>query len=182
MGSPELVECIIRDGEDPEAAVDRFIAAADDNGDGVISFVEFAVAAAVDPTLSAIDQTLTAALARVPRDAPAEARGRFGRKPPGERFDSMRMSCLEWEAALGCAPGGDDDEAEECDLAVLEAQEARVDGRLLVVLRGGWAIARCEPVTDALRYAYLEYSSLRLGGDLIFKVLSKVVDGKTKAA
>ena len=96
----------------------------------------------------------------------------------------MMATCLEWEVALGCAPppGGDDDEAEECDLAVLEQQEALVDGRLLVVLRGGWEIARCEPVTEALRYAYTEYSSLRLGGDLIFKLLSKVVDGKARGS
>ena len=186
--SPELVEYVSREGEDAEAAVDRFIAAADDNGDGVISFVEFAAAAAADPTLRDMDEALTAALARVAasadEDAPVKSPGRFGRKPPGERFDSMRKTCLEWEAALGCAPppGEDDGEAEECDLAVLEAQEALVDGRLLVVLRGGWEIARCEPVTDALRYAYLEYSSLRLGGDLIFKLLSRVVDGKAKAA
>ncbi len=199
LRAPELVDYIRQDGEEEEAAVDRFIAAADDNGDGVISFVEFAAAAAADPTLSAMDEALTSALARTAaegRGAEAEKEnggggdggesrgGRFGRKPPGERFDSMRRTCLEWEAALGCAPppGGDDDEAEECDLEVLEQQEALVDGRLLVVLRGGWEIARCEPVTDALRYAYLEYSSLRLGGDLIFKLLSKVVDGKANKA
>ena len=197
LRSPELAAYIVRgeDGEDPEAAVDRFIATADENGDGVISFIEFAAAAAADPTLNSMDEALSAALARTAegagRDgdgsgegAPVRTRGRFGRKRPDERFESMMATCLEWEVALGCAPppGGDDDEAEECDLAVLEQQEALVDGRLLVVLRGGWEIARCEPVTEALRYAYTEYSSLRLGGDLIFKLLSKVVDGKARSS
>ena len=62
--SPELVAIIRTEGEDDEAAVDRFMATADDNGDGVISFLEFAMAAATDPSLRLVDEALSAALAQ----------------------------------------------------------------------------------------------------------------------
>ena len=100
LRSPELAAYIVRgeDGEDPEAAVDRFIATADENGDGVISFIEFAAAAAADPTLNSMDEALSAALARTAEGAggdgdgsgegaPVRTRGRFGRKRPDERFE-----------------------------------------------------------------------------------------------
>ena len=42
-------------------------------------------------------------------------------------------------------------------------------------LRRAFAGSRCAQISDALRVCYLEYSPLRLGGDLIFKLLKRIV-------
>ena len=47
--------------------------------------------------------------------------------------------------------------------------------RLKLVLLGSFVGARCQPVADALRVCYEEYSPLRFGGDIIFRVLKRVV-------
>jgi len=49
------------------------------------------------------------------------------------------------------------------------------DDRMLLVLKGAFAGSRCAQISDALRVCYLEYSPLRLGGDLIFKLLKRIV-------
>ena len=97
-------------------------------------------------------------------------RGRFGRQSPDQRFDAMLAQCLQWEEELGCGP-------DACELD--EGDGDGEDGRLLQVLKGSFAGARCQPVADALRVCYLEYSPLRLGGDLIFKLLKRVVAAQT---
>ena len=86
----------------------------------------------------------------------------------------MLATCLEWEETLGCAPA-----MTECDLEERAAFEDQ-EGRLVKVLRGSFEGARCPPVAEALRVCYMEYSPLRLGGDIIFKLLGKVVDGQVK--
>ena len=46
------------------------------------------------------------------------------------------------------------------------------------LMLGSFEGARCEPVAKALRVCYEEYSPLRFGGDLIFRVLKRVVNGR----
>jgi len=160
--SPELLALIRQDGEDDAAAAERFFGAADSDSDGSISFVEFANAAATEPRLQMADVALEAALQKARNRPATKRRGRFGRKSPDERFDEMISSCRQWEDDLGCAlpeEGGNNDE----------------ENRLLQVLKGSFAGARCEPVATALRVCYMEYSPLRMGGDLIFKLLKRVV-------
>ena len=171
LGSPELLALIRQDGEGDADAVARFMAAADEDGDGSISFTEFANAAAAEPRLQMADVALEAARVWASGKEGGKGGGAFGRKSPDERFDEMLSTCFEWEAALNWGPAG----AEAPDT---EADDE--DGRLLQVLKGSFAGARCPPVAEALKQVYVEYSPLRLGGDLIFKLLKRVVAAQTK--
>ena len=170
LRSPLLLDLIRNPDEDDEAVVERFMRAADSDEDGAISFVEFANAAAAEPRLQLADVALEAALARASGLPEEGRRGRFGRKSPEERFEAMLAQCVQWEEELGCDP-------ESCELGEGEGEE---DDRMLQVLVGSFAGARCPPVADALRVCYLEYSALRLGGDLIFKLLKRVVGAQLK--
>ena len=165
-----------------------FIAAADDNGDGVIRLRRFAAARrGSDARRHGRGAYHWRWRGRHRRgEAPKRRRrtgggdggvsGMDGRKPPGERFDSMRRTCLEWEALLGCAPlpaGRRRSISRSATSVRLEQQEALVDGRLLVVLQSPLGDRE---VRAGDRRAQIPEgaSSLRLGGDLIFKLLSKV--------
>ena len=212
--SPELVALIMRSSGDEgnggdavrggEAeAVDRFLAAADLDGDSEISFTEFAAAVSSEQFLSlaVANDALTAAAQNRQAAAASDAnaafstgpsgaflanrklrKGRGGggllgkRKSPEDRFDAMLDAVLEWEQDLGEGPvattndaNNDNDDDDDDD------DDVDDDDRLLVVLRGAFAGVHCAPVKEALRVCYLEYSALRLGGDLIFKLLKRIV-------
>ena len=193
LDSPALLE-LVRSGiaekdndtNNDDAVVDRFMALADENGDGVVSFVEFANAAATQPQLRLVDDALAAAFASSAatntnannnaNSDPKSKKGKrlFGRKPPEERFDEMLRQCLEWEERLGCAPDG---VAIECtiDVNLEQRSDDEEEDRLLQVLKGALVGARCDPLVEALKMCYLDYSPLRLGGDVIFKLLGRVV-------
>eukprot|EP00559_Dactyliosolen_fragilissimus_P003095 CAMPEP_0184867448 /NCGR_PEP_ID=MMETSP0580-20130426/26598_1 /TAXON_ID=1118495 /ORGANISM="Dactyliosolen fragilissimus" /LENGTH=280 /DNA_ID=CAMNT_0027367749 /DNA_START=571 /DNA_END=1413 /DNA_ORIENTATION=+ len=53
-------------------------------------------------------------------------------------------------------------------------------GRMVDVLKGCFAGAKNESIVNALKIVYMDYSALRLGGDLVFKLMTKVVNGKRK--
>mmetsp|Transcript_52934 Transcript_52934/g.158459 ORF Transcript_52934/g.158459 Transcript_52934/m.158459 type:complete len:369 (-) Transcript_52934:122-1228(-) len=72
-----------------------------------------------------------------------------------KRYDDMVSSFASWEDRV---PKG--------------------EGRMLDVLRGCFVGARNEEVAEALRIVYMDYSALRLGGDLVFKVMKKLVGSK----
>jgi len=74
-----------------------------------------------------------------------------------ERYDSMVQSFEEWEELI---PAG--------------------DGRMLEVLKGSFAGAKNEKIVQALKIVYMDYSALRLGGDLVFKLLSKLVERRQR--
>ena len=188
LASPELMALIYDDDDDDDndagAAVDRFMKLADENGDGVISFVEFAYAAATQPRLQLVSDALAALQSSSSvsgGEGKPKKRGMFGRKSPEERFEAMLKECLVWEQDLGCAPPPvpiDSDAGQECLVDVkLVGQKGDVDqdGRLLQVLKGSLVGIHCEPVVEALKMCYLDYSPLRLGGDVIFKLLKQVV-------
>jgi len=191
LESPELLALIgldIDSSRDIETNVDRFMALADENGDGTISFAEFANAVVSHPQFQLVDDALTAALLSSSSVLSTKKRGSvFGlRKSPEERFDAMLNQCLLWEECLGCSPNKitNANMGEECavDVQLLELQQKDDkkeddddDGRLLQVLKGSLIGARCKPLVEALKMCYLEYSPLRLGGDIIFKLLKQVV-------
>ena len=178
LRSPVLLDRIRAEGESDQAAVERFMSSADTDDDGQVSFVEFASAAASEPRLQMADLALDAAL-RAASESQGVAigggsgggkRSMFGRKAPGERFDDMLAECAVWEAQLDCTP-------DACDLPGDDDGGGGGDGddRMLLVLKGAFAGSRCAQISDALRVCYLEYSPLRLGGDLIFKLLKRIV-------
>lgn len=192
LQSPELLAVIREDDNsddyDDVAVVNRFMELADENRDGVISFVEFANAAATQPQLQLVDDALTAALlssSSLSSNAETKKkRGAFGiRKSPDERFDSMLEQCLQWEERLGCGPNMEETEC-TVDVNLQNAEDNSAnegdDSRLLQVLKGSMIGARCEPLVKALRMCYMDYSPLRFGGDVIFKLLGRVV--KTQIA
>jgi hypothetical protein len=78
-----------------------------------------------------------------------EKRQRFS-----ERYDEMLSQFMEWEDVM---PEG-------------EASSRRMD-----VVRGCFIGARNPPVVDALRVVYVDYSPLRVAGDIIFKLVSGVM-------
>lgn len=186
LASPEMLDMIKTTNdadESDEAAVDRFMATADDNDDGVISFVEFVNAAATQPSLRDVDQALALAMQSETSSSKSNKKssGFLGRKPPDERFDIMLEQCFEWEQSLNCGPtfmlDDSSPDAETCfvDLELKNEEVNEEDNRLLQVLKGSLVGARCQPVVEALKMCYLEYSPLRLGGDIIFKLLKGVV-------
>jgi len=91
-------------------------------------------------------------------------RSLFGRKSPDERFDAMLATCLEWQAALGVGSEGE-----------VEGEPGADESRLLQVLKGSLRGAQCDPLAEALKLCYMEYSPLRFAGDLIFGALKRVV-------
>lgn len=168
------------DEEDDAAAVDRFFESVDRDGDGTITFVEWAIASNEEPVLRLADEALSTALRMREQFDDAlskkkrERKGKLFRRSPEERFDSMLEDCLKWEIMLNCAEGSTVSATkEECPVG--DEDDDTDDSRLLKVLQGSFAGARCQPVVSALRECYLEYSALRLGGDLIFKLLKRVV-------
>lgn len=192
LTSPEMMDLVRKgfgeDGNesDDETAVDRFMDLADENGDGVVSFVEFVNAVAIRPEFGLVDDALSAALLS-PSVTEAggtqkKKRGTFGRKLPEDRFEEMVVQCKDWEIELGCSVDSDalgglvDSEDEECVVNVeVDKGSDKEDDRLLQVLTGALVGSRCEPVVDALKMCYLDYSPLRLGGDIIYKLLKRVV-------
>jgi len=166
--SPELLALIRRDGESDDDAVERFMSVVDANGDGVISFLEFSKAAAAN--LQMTGEVLAATLATMEAIEPVQRR-RFGRMTPDERFDRMLEACVSWRAEMDAIESA----AAEGGSAACTAPTEEQDDRFVRVLKGALDGASVEPLTSALRVCYLEYTPLRLGGDLIFKTLKRVV-------
>ena len=74
-----------------------------------------------------------------------------------KRFDGMVKSFEEWETAV---PSG--------------------DGRMIQVLNGCFAGAKNEEIVNALKIVYMDYSALRVGGNLVFKLMGKLVNTRKK--
>ena len=71
-----------------------------------------------------------------------------------ERYDNMVTTFKQWKAKV---PTG--------------------EGRRLDILRGCFVGAENEQVVGALKICYVDYSALRVGGDLIFKLMTALVNG-----
>jgi len=175
LDSPELLKLLQSDGEPGEAAVDRFLSAADTDGDGQVSFLEYCLYAASEGDVAFAGAQVQAALessVQKRRDAASnEPDAKHRRGTPTERFDGMLTTCLEWEEALQLADCTIEPDPEECEVE---------QGRFAMVLKGSFVGARNDKVAKALRLCYEEYSALRFGGDIIFAVLKRIVKAKLK--
>jgi hypothetical protein len=56
------------------------------------------------------------------------------------------------------------------------------DGRRLDILRGCFVGAESKEIVDALRIVYIDYSALRMSGDLIFRIMSALVGARQRRA
>jgi hypothetical protein len=72
-----------------------------------------------------------------------------------ERYDGMVERFREWKSLV---PSG--------------------DGRRLEILRGCFVGAESDEIVEALRVVYIDFSALRMSGDLIFKVMATLVGRK----
>lgn len=144
------------------AAAHRAFQAPDRDRNGELKREELVVSALLDrvPTL-----------ADIPPSVELEADGNISfeeTENPEERkrtkhsgqFDSMVEQFSEWEAKILDAGG---------------ASVASGNARLRTVLNGCFVGARTPGVVEALRIVYEDYPPLRLAGDLIFRLMKKVV-------
>jgi hypothetical protein len=74
------------------------------------------------------------------------------RRKFSDRYDEMLTQFVKWEQVM---PDG--------------------DGRRMDVVKGCFVGARNQPVVDALRIVYVDFSPLRVAGDIIFKLVSGVM-------
>jgi hypothetical protein len=98
------------------------------------------------------------------RNRDARGEGERRRAKSGERYDQMLVTFAEWMA---------------------RGEEARLIGaveneRLRAVLSGCFAGARNPHVVSALKILYEDHAPLRMGGDLIFSLMTRVVSRATK--
>lgn len=77
------------------------------------------------------------------------------KKKASAKYDSMVVAFGEWEDLV---PEG--------------------DGRMIEVLRGCFAGAKNEKVLNALKIVYTDYSAIRIAGDLVFKLMRRLVGSK----
>ncbi len=91
------------------------------------------------------------------RDAPARSDNKDQKKMRlNERYNMMVEQFREWKSLV-----------------------SNGDGRRLEVLRGCFVGAESKDIVEALRVVYLDYSALRMSGDLIFKVMAALVGRKS---
>lgn len=77
------------------------------------------------------------------------------KKKHSDKYDTMVMAFGEWEDPM-----------------------PNREGRRIDILRGCFVGARNEKVVDALKVVYMDYPALRIAGDLIFKLVSRLVSAK----
>lgn len=144
-----------------DLTIERFMAEADTDGDGDVSFTEFATYAASCEQLEAADlvDVLTAVMTA---RAPPEATSGSNKESPSLKFDKMLAAVDVWHGQLGA------------DLELLQ------ESRLGCVLVGCFAGAKVPEVVDALRICYTDFKPLRVAGDLIFKVIGEVFERRAK--
>jgi len=80
------------------------------------------------------------------------------KKKYSDRYDEMVESFEEWESLVTSG-----------------------DGRMIQVLEGCFAGAKNEKIVNALKIVYMDYSALRVGGDLVFKLMGKLVNRRKKS-
>jgi len=77
------------------------------------------------------------------------------KRKASDQYDSMVRAFGEWEDLV---PKG--------------------DGRMIEVLRGCFAGAKNDKVLNALKIVYTDYSAIRIAGDLIFKLMRRLIQHK----
>lgn len=89
-----------------------------------------------------------------------------------DRYDEMVKTFEEWETIIGPSSSSSDDNDD------INNNSNRKTGRMGQVLAGCFAGAKNERIVYALKIVYMDYSALRVGGDLVFKLMNKVVQRK----
>lgn len=142
--------------------LDDFLAVMDEDQEGLLDFERFMIGLqrCADDSCSVecdIPGVLTEIVKKMePREEEKNKSSLTERKQKySKRYDDMVSSFASWEDRI---PEG--------------------EGRMLDVLRGCFVGARNEKVVGALKIVYMDYSALRLGGDLVFKVMKKLVRSK----
>jgi hypothetical protein len=157
--------------------VDKLVAEMDRDGDNQISFVEFMLAATrllyIDNSDGGCGMAVKLAQAE---ESVMEATGKRGtgggasvlnpepvkaRTTPEEEFDYMLVSVRRWSEQM-----------EERRATSARPSEM---GRIERVLHGSIVGSRNEYIVKALRLCYTQYKPLRLMGDLIFKLMGRVM-------
>jgi len=154
-------------------SVSEFMSTVDDDNNDEISFEEFMVALikTTDDAKESINEILAmnndigceiveeydSSCVSVPPDAYAKY---------NDRYDNMLSTVSTWETQLG----GE------------EKKSASEMGRTERILYGCFAGAKDEEVVEALRAVYVDFTALRMAGDIIFKLLTKYLNSKNIAA
>ena len=201
LDDEELVDNFVSkadsDGDGSISFVEFVLASASTDGGGGLRLANAAANAALDEYRESKASAATAAgnaEGGSQRSQQASRASRVTSSTNGETFDEMLATCMTWEETILCrgvfsvsdliaAGGADVDEDGSMGLdgdgcATPEAALAAVQeegDRLVQVLLGTFAGGRTPEVAAALRVCYEEYTALRVGGDLIFRVLKTVV-------
>ena len=147
---------------------DAFIEQIEKNEDGKITFESFMVglqkctsSTGSDDECEVIcdlDEVLIEVVARMEPKEKAKRResAPVREKKHSDQYDSMVKSFEQWEGLIPTSG----------------------DGRLIQVLDGCFSGAKNEKIVAALKTVYMDYSALRIGGDLVFKLMRKLVERK----
>ena len=134
---------------------DDFLQSLNTDKKGELKFEEFMVVMQQCPSESSSPECNPATvLQEIAKRIPAtELTAACERKKKfAKRYDEMVESFVEWERYV---PGG--------------------EGRRLDVLRGCFVGARNQKVVEALKIVYMDYSALRMAGDTIYSLMSKLI-------
>jgi len=137
-------------------SVDRFMQEVDADGDGSITFLEFMLAASrilfsKKSSLRAGPEVVESLLS--PRESVEISEAELA-----SRFQDILVTVKSWEGSAA-------------------SKEVLSSGsRLSHVLAGLFAGAHLPELTDALEAMYVDYLPLRIGGDLVFKMMRKLVE------
>lgn len=179
--APELLELLREPGDADEDGMLARIMAADENADGELSFVEFARGNM--NRLAAADE-----LPERAGEGAAPGRQVARQAKLDARFDEMVIEFAEWEALctgeIECElddPDGAGAGGSPSGGAAGSAGPAG-EGRLERVLNGCFQGAKIPELVDALRLVYTQYAALRIGGDLVYKLMSKTMNQKKRRA
>ncbi len=150
------------------ANVDAFFDVLDANSDGCLSFDELMMGLysnAVDSCFDDMEcdpsQVLHTLLAPLLNDGTTKHHRVLDKKHQrySDRYDEMIETFANWESSFIDLSG---------------------EGRQLDVLRGCFVGAKNEKVLEALRIVYVDYPPLRVAGNLIFKLMSALVNSRQK--
>jgi len=88
------------------------------------------------------------------------------------RYDNMLKSVSQWEGDI-IGVGG---------VETVTLEDVTKLGRTERILYGCFSGAKDPQVVEALRSVYVDFTALRMAGDIIFKLLTKYMNSKTKKA
>lgn len=147
---------------------DAFVEQIEKNEDGKITFESFMVGLQKCTSSNGsdeecevicdLDEVLTEVVKRMEpiEKAKKQESTTVREKKHSDQFDFMVKSFEQWEGLVSTSG----------------------DGRLIQVLDGCFSGAKNEKIVAALKTVYMDYSALRIGGDLVFKLMRKLVERK----